>query len=388
MLGQAVASRLARTAQNPPTLAPPHDRAHVLEFIKGPIRTWLEQQALAIETISHAAAELPYYGKGIAAIEAGIADLRLVEAVRAVPIPDEFKKDEELRSAYYGSLDQMLDPRKDRGRDAALVGLRELALVGAIRDTRVHRARELLSRLYGGRRIDALDALQLPSLPAAPPSSVEERLAARLPTFFAGILLDEQAATRAGTLRQMVDRGVPLPQRMALRKAQLAPAAQALYARARIELGRLYWRAVDFDQAAALASAARAAASSDDATFALALALALRNGPDDATDMMRKAPRALPTPNVGALDAVVQLAPTGPFAASAAFDAALLQQLGAPEGALAPYWTEVARRFHAAAEMQRDAAVRALAEDRAKAAEAIARAVAEAPASAPKPAGK
>jgi len=389
MLGQAVAARLARTAQNPPALAPPHDRARVLEFIKGPMRGWLEQQALAIETISHAAAELPYYGKGIAAVEAGVADLRLVEAVRGGPIPDEFKKDEELRNAYYGSLDQMLDPRKDRGRDAALVGLKELALVGVIRDARVDRARVLLSRLYGGRRIDALDALLVPALPRAEPASLEERLAARLPTLYAGLLLDEQAASRPGTLRQLVDRGVPLPQRIALRSVHLAPEAQALYARAHLELGRLYWRAVDFDQAAALAASALAPAdhqargaahgspgvTPDSTTFTLALALALRNGPDDAADMMRKAPRALPPAQSAALDAVAAQSPQNPNAGLAAFDAAFIHQLASPEGAGATYWDDVATRFHAAARLLTEPAHRALAEDRAKAAEAVARVV-------------
>jgi hypothetical protein len=394
LLGQAISARLARTAQNPPTLAPPHDRARVLEFVKGPMRAWLEQQALAIETISHAAAELPYYGKGIAAVEAGVADLRLVEAVRGGPIPDEFKKDEELKNAYYGSLDQMLDPRKDRGRDAALVGLKELALVGVIRDGRVDRARTMLSRLYGGRRIDALDALLLPPVARPAPASLEERLAARLPTLYAGLVLDDQAASRAGTLRQLLERGVPLPQRLSLRKADLAPEARALYARAHLELGRLYWRAVDFDQAAALAASARGsgpapAPAADDATFTLALALALRNGPDDATDMMRKAPRALPPSQSVALDAVAAQAPRSPYAGLAAFDAALLHQLASPEGAVASYWSDVAARFHAAAALLADPAQRALADDRARAAEAVAHAVAEGSGpAAPKPAGK
>ena len=375
MLGQAIAGRLARTAHDPPTLPLPHDKARVLAFVKGPMFAWFEQQALAIESISQAAAELPYYGKGIAAVEAGVADLRLVEAVRGGPVPDEFKKDEELRNIYYGNLDQLLDPRKDRGRDAALVGLKELSLVGVIRDARVDRARVMLSRLYGGRRIDALDTLLLPQLPPAAPASVEERLAARLPTLYAGLLLDEQAASRAGTLRQLLDRGVPLPQRMALRKAQLTPEARALYARAHLELGRLYWRAVDFDQAAALAASARADRS-DDATFTLALALALRGGPEDAADMMRKAPRALPAPRTTALDAIAAQTPPSPGAGFAAFDAALLHQLGSPEGSGASYWSDVAQRFHAAAARLTVPAQRAVAEDRAKAAEDVARAVA------------
>lgn len=376
LLGQAVASRLSRTAQNPPTLAKPHDRARVLEFVKGPMRAWFDQQARAIEDVSQAAAELPYYGKGIAAVEAGIADLRLVEAARNAPIPDEFARDEELKNTYYGSLDQWLDPRKDRGRDAALVGLRELALVGIIKDARVERARTMLSRLYGGRRVDALDGLLIPALPKAAPSNVEERLAGALPTLYAGLLLDERAATRAGTLRMFLDRGVPLPQRMALRGLTLPPDVAALYARARLALGRTYWRGVDFDQAAALAAASRTAAPSEENSFLLALSLSLRGGPEDAADMMRKATRAFSaSPQLAALDYLA--AQPGPNAGLAAFDAAMVHQLAAPEAANAAYWSEVAARYRAAAGQLSDPAHKALAQDREKAAEAIAKAVSE-----------
>jgi hypothetical protein len=242
----------------------------------------------------------------------------------------------------------------------------------------------MLSRLYGGRRIDALDMLLLPPLPRAAPASLEERLAARLPTLYAGLLLDEQAAGHPGTLRQLVERGVPLPQRAALRKIDLSPEARALFARARLDLGRLYWRAVDFDQAAALAASSRTAAPSDDATFTLALALALRGGPDDASDMMRKAPRALPTAHTAALDAAAALSPRSAHAGLAAYDAALLHQLGAPEGADPAYWNDVAARFRAAAGLLTDQAQRVLAEDHAKAAEELARAITQGA----KPAGK
>ena len=375
LLGQAIASRLARAAHGAPTLPKPHDRARVLEFVKGPMKAWFDQQARAIEDVSRAAAELPYYGKGISAIEAGIADLRLVEAARGAPIPDEFAKDDELKNAYYGSLDQWLDPRKDRGRDAALVGMKELALVGALHDPRVDRARVMLSRMYGGRRMDALDVLVVPPLPKAAPANVEERLAGALPTLYAGLLLDEQAATRAGTLRMLIERGVPLPQRMALRGLTLSPDVATLYARARLELGRTYWRGVDFDQGAALALASRKVAPSDEASFLLALSLALRSGPDDAADMMRKAPSVLKAPATAALAAIAKAGSR--HAGAAAFDAAIVQQLAAPEGAGADYWTEVAGRFKAAAALLSDPGERATAEDRAKAAEALAKAIAE-----------
>src|SRR5262249_27221427 len=155
----------------------------------------------------------------------------------------------------------------------ALVGLRELALGGVIRDGRVDRARAALSRLYGGRRIDALDPLLLPPLAKAAPASVEERLAAKLPRFYAGLLLGERAAARAGTLRMFLERGIPLPQRAALRTASPSDEVRVLLARARLLLGQLYWRSVDFDQAAALTSK-WSGTRPDDATFYLALAIA------------------------------------------------------------------------------------------------------------------
>jgi len=377
LLGLSISSRLARAAQSPPVLAPPYTRPRVLEFTNGPMKTWFSEQAIAIESTSLTAKELSYYGKAITAIEAGTAEMRLVESVRNAPLPVELAKDADLKNQYYATLDQALDPRKDRGRDAALVGLREMALVGAIHDARVDKARVLLARLYGGRRIDALDGLLLPALPPASPANAEERLAGKLPTFYAGLLLEPAAASRAGTTRMLLERGVPLTHRNALKTATLTPEARGLFARARLELGRLYWRAVDFDQAAQLAATWPAgAARPDDATFTLALAIALRNGPDDAADMMRQAPLQLTSiGKVKGLDFVSLQAGAGQGAAFAAYDAALIHQLAAPEGSNAAYWKDVADRFRRAASMLTDPARKAEAEERAKSAGELAAAV-------------
>jgi hypothetical protein len=377
LLGLSIASRFARTAQNAPVLAAPFTRPRVIEFTSGPMKAWFSEQANAIEAISVAAKELSYYGKAILAIEAGTAEMRLVEIVRNAPIPAELDKDLELKNQYYATLDQGLDPRKNRGRDAALVGLREMALVGAIHDARVDRARTLLARLYGGRRIDALDGLLLPALPAATPANAEERLAGKLPTFYTGLLLDPTAASRPATLRMLLDRGIPLAHRNALKTATLTDGARGLFARARLELGRLYWRAVDFDQAAQLAASWPAgAARPADATFTLALAIALRNGPDDAADLMHKAPLQLTAiGKIQGLDFVAQQTPPGQDAAFAAFDAALIHQLAAPEGSGAAYWKDIADRFHRAASLLTDPARKAEAEERAKSASELAAAV-------------
>ncbi|WP_437678871.1 hypothetical protein [Sorangium sp. So ce131] len=373
--GLTLAARLARTATDPPALRPPYDVQRVLAFTKGPLFTWVTEQDRAIEDLGQLGLWLPFYAKGLVAVESGRAYMRLVEVVRSAPLPDAMRKDAELANVYYGELDQLLEPWKASGRDAALVGLRELSEVGVLRDARVDGARAMLSRLYGGRRVDALDALELPPLPPAAPSSVEERLAGALPTYYAGRLLPPDAAARPGTLRMFLERGVPLPQRAALRAAQLSPEARLLYARARIELGRLYWRAVDFDQATALLTAwPEGTPRPPEATMLLALALGLRNGPEDAALMMRRAPLAgLGLGELAALDWVARAKPASPYAGIAAFDAAVIQQIAAPQGAGAGYWDEVAARFREAQALLTGPLAQQ-AEERARAADEIAKA--------------
>jgi len=377
LFGLGLAGRLARTVTSPPALKPPYDKKRVAAFHKGPLLAWGSQQARAIQDMSAVGVKLGYYGKAVVAVEAGMADMRFVEMVRSLPVPDEYREDKELLDQYYGGLDVALEPRKSRGRDAALVGLRGLAYVGVIVDPRVQRARGLLSRMYGGRPIDALDSLLLPSEPPVPSATAEQRLAARLPSFYAGLLLPAAAATDAALLGALTRRGLPLPHRIVLGKEQLGPELRLLAARARFELGRVYWRAVDVDESVALLSTWPAGSDRPpEATLLLALGLALRGGPADAAEMIRTAPvETLGIGRVAALDAIAQSESAGPLAARAAFDAAVIVELAAPPRATPEYWRGLAKRFRAAAGMLKDVAARAVAEQRARDAEATAQAI-------------
>lgn len=372
--GLATAARLARTGGSPPKLTPPFETKKVKEFVAGPMKDWMAAQAVAIQELSTESAKLGFYARGIAAIEAGMADLRVVEVVRAVPLPDALAKEPEAKNIYYAELDQVLDPRKDRGRDATLVGLRDLAAVGVLKDARVERARGLLSRLYGGRRIDALDALLAPPLAKLEAKGLSERLAAKLPTFYAGLLLGSDEAKKPEVLRALIERGIPVRQRIALKDADLSPETRRLYARARFELGRVYLRAVDFDQAAALLSGLPETARTPDDVLLAALVSALRNGPEDAATMVRSAPvPMLGMGDIAALDGITKA--KSPSAGLAAFDAALVKQITAPIGADAAFFRDVAARFHEASGLLSDAAMRKSADERAKAAEAVAGAI-------------
>lgn len=380
LVGLAVAARLSRTVAAAPKAAPPFDKDRVLSFIKGPLKSWIATQAKLIEDLSLQAAHLRGYGRAVAAVEAGMADLRFVEVVRGVPVPDAIATDAELKGVYEAALDQMLEPRKVRGRDAVLVGLRDLATLGVVQDRRVSLARELLGKLYAGRRIDALDGLLLPPLPTPQSTDAAHKLARRLSSFYASAIPETKAVVDEDGIAGLLSRGFPMPLRARLKAQKPTASLATLAARGRLDLGRAYWRALDFDEAAQSARAAIAMAGAGaprEAQLYLALAIALRGGPVDAAQMMRTPPPdALGIGQVGALDAIASSG--APYAGLAAFDAAWILRVSAPRAGARAHWADVAVRFRKAEKLLSDAPSKTRAADAAREADAIAAAAGDA----------
>ena len=365
LTGLGLAARLSRLVVDPPRIEPPFDKEGFSRFMNEKLSPWVKEQAAAIQDISAAGAKLEGYGRAIVAVEAGMADMRFVEVMREVPLPAELADDTELKDVYYGSLDQALEPRKRRGRDAALVGLQDLAATGVLSDPRVARARALLSKLYGGRRINALDGLLLPPLPELPNATMQQRLAATLPTFYAGMLLSEEDPTDASFLRALIERGIPALMSKQLESAALSEEARRLNARALVQLGQRYWRSNDFARAADLVKQDKT--KSDEARLLAAIAVALKGGPQNATEMMVRGP-LLPegVGNVADLDAMARS--KSPLAGLAAFDAGYLLQLVPPTEPDAKFWRSVAQRYDRAASLLTNDADKREARERAQAA--------------------
>ena len=347
LVGLWLAGVLSRAVGPMPRMKRPFNRATVLRYTGGPFKDWFVKQARALDGLAVLASNLEGYGRAVAAVEAGLADMRFVDRVREVPIPDEWIEESEVRQAYESQLDQALEPRKLRGRDAALVGLRELALYGAVKDARVGRARALLSRLFGGARIDALDGLLLPEVQPAPPRSPEEILASRLPTFYGGELFPEPRADEAWVLTSTTQGLLPGVRQAFAKPDGASPPAFERYLRARVDLGRTFFRGADFDRVVQLAELAPERFKTPESRFYLALSLALRKGPEGAFAMMKApSPAALELRGTEALDALVSEA--GPYAGQAAFAAAWLRQLSPPEEAGASWFLDVTARFRKA----------------------------------------
>ncbi len=339
----AIAGRLSRLVRRAPALEAAQDKAHFMEFFQSTLKPWIVSQSQAIHELSAGAVGLSPYAKGIVAVAAGLADMRFVTVVRDVPLPSEMERDVEVKNAYYAALDEALEPRKARGRDAALVGLRELANEGVVAERRVSQARALLSQAYSGRRIDALDRLLLPALPVALADTTERKLAARLPTFYAGELLD-RVTFDAELLRALLDHGVPQAFVLRLDPAQLDDASRRFLARGLFDRGRAYFRAADFSSSARLSAEIRA---NPESALLHALADTLKNGPRDASDLLLAGP-LLPT-STGQVSELDQLAmqKTNPSAGLAAFDAAYLRSLVPPPNE-ARFWDDLGQRFDAA----------------------------------------
>jgi hypothetical protein len=350
LVGLVYAAWATRAVTAAPPLAPPHTKAKVLDHVKGPGLRWVQTQAGALDEITKAAIRLPLYGRAVAAVEIGSGYLRFVEGIRGLPVPDEFKQDKELADAYFGSLDQLFEAQKGAGRDAALVGLRDFAAIGAIDDARVARARRLLGTVYGGKKIDALDSLALEPRSEPPARGVPGRLARTLPTFFAGVLLPAPAPgteADADVLAGFAKRGLPMSHRKALQEGAKASAeASTSVASARFAMGQRYWRSVDFDQA--LRSLAQTKTPPAH-TLLLGLALALRNGPDGAGEVVKKLAGSLGSLDVRALEKIASENPSGPLGAAATFDAARLLELAPPSPATAAFYTDLAARYRDAA---------------------------------------
>lgn len=365
-IGLSLASKLARTAGPPPSMNGVRDKARVLEFVKGPLKAWLVEQATAIDVISQAAAALRGYGGGVAAVEAGSADLRLVDGVRAAPTPAGW--DAELKNVYEAALDEAFEPRKRRGRDAAIYGLVSLATEGCLRDARVDRARAMIGKLYGGRRVDALDALLLPKWEPPAPTTTAARALAQVPVFWG-----ERASWAPPDVAAQgpaLARGVPEAMRAAYRAGSGPKELRGAYARARFDLGRMGWRRTDFVEAANAAHA-----EGDELLVALSLTLARVMGQDHSAMKAYLDGQQLPGASFESTELLDVLADRGN--GMAAFDAAHLRALGVPEGKDAGAWfRDVAARFRKAASLLSEPEHAKLAADRAAEADATAAAAA------------
>ncbi|MDB4938014.1 MAG: hypothetical protein JWP87_4986 [Labilithrix sp.] len=357
LVGLSIAAKTARTAIAPPSMWGLRDNDKVKTFIAGPLRAWFIGETAAIDRYRAIAKTLSSYGQGIALVEIGLADLSVVARVRnalATTMPRTWTED--LRADYMLMLGDSLEKRRREARVALLGALANFAQVGVLKDARVDRARDALAKAFPERRVDMLDALMLPPRVSVPASTPVEVASQSVSTFWLGFV-----GADADSLEVLV-RGVPQPTRAHHRAATWVknPKLDAAYARTRFEMGRTYWRRVDYVEAAYAAYTG----DSQDERLLYALSLSLAHAPAADVMMETKTPAALELSHTEALDVVAT--ENGPRAGMAAFDAATLRSFSPPDGAAAaPYLRDVAARFRKAESLLADPADKRRARERA-----------------------
>jgi hypothetical protein len=366
--GLSLSARLLRASDRPPLLPPPFTREKFERFLNSSIRPWYLAQSKAVFDMAASGARLSGYGKAIVAIEAGLSDLRFVENVRKVDLPEDMRADPELVEVYQQSLEDALVPRKLRGRDAILVGLLHLGQLGVLADPRLTRARAELGKLFSGGRIDALDALLLPPLAPLSQSTVTERLAAKLPSFYADRVLRPFDLATPEVVRALLERGLPPRLRQQLEQSgrQSADVARLL-ARGQFELGCRYFRPSDFVRASATLAGKGVSAgpAANETRLIAALAQALEGGPENAVQLVLTGPM-LPR-GMGNVAALERLANgSGNVSGMSAFNAGHLLSIIPQDKPTILHWQLIARYFDAAERKLTDPAQKAMARARAQ----------------------
>ena len=375
LVGLGLAARLERLAGAPPEAPKNRDKDSLDLYYKETLFPWIENQASAIYFMASQGKALHGYGRGLVAIEAGNADMRFVEIARQAPIAKEIESYPEARDLYYATLDERLEPRKARGSAAALVGMREMAQLGIRTSERISSARTLLSRAYGGRRVNALDTLQLPPLPAEKATDAASAIASRVPTVYATALVGKLPVSPELT-RAHLQMGMPTGLRRAVESGEGGPLSQLYLTRALFENGRTYFRAQDFQDAYQIlnrllddeSNKSLSSEQLEQGVLLRALSVALLAGPKDAAEMIAQGPRfAEALGNLISLDGLA--VGTSEQAGRAGFNAAYLRELVVKPGDPAA-WAELAKSYDLAARHLKGQEAR-LAKERASACRAI-----------------
>lgn len=352
LVGLGLGARLRRTVQEAPAAPPAVTRAELESYFSEKLFPWATQQSQGIFELAQAGSKLSGYARGVVAIESAMADLRFVDMARRVPLPPDMSSDEEIAEIYYSSLDEALEPRKTRGRDAALIGLSEFARAGMTQGPRLAIARELITRVYAGNRMRALDALLTPPGPSCSEETPLEQVALALETPHAGVLIAPLQPSPAVT-PCLLTRGVPTFLRRSLEAS--SSSQDALYLGvAEFSLGQTYFMAENFQNAEAAFSRALDTETSSlepaqvqAAQLLRALSVGIMSGPQSPVELFRYGSRfPAPLGELTLLDALG--AGSGRTAGMAAFDAAYLRELAPKEGS-PQFWREVAQGYTTAA---------------------------------------
>lgn len=250
LVALAHAARVMRSAAMP-RFAGNGKRENVERYRVNTVRPWLAAQTKRIQATGERLGMLDGtgYARAISAMALATAWSQVYIGARSRPVPDSIKRQYDERSRYYGMLDEELSPIRARALQAhaeaaALVsrhGIRHSPLadqwfktVGAVANRAAYNAAEYLS-------------VTRPTDCAA--TTPVERLARRIPAFYAGVLFTGSELTEPCVVRGLIDQGISLAHRRAWQQNRPSAEIASLLAYGHVALARRSFDALHFDEA-------------------------------------------------------------------------------------------------------------------------------------------
>lgn len=302
LLALALAARFDRAVRAPQRFTGAGTERDVAKYRADVLAPWKERELAKLSDLDAAAAVVGT--SGYAATIVTLARERALRTLyrlgRGAPIPDQIKKDYELRTRYYGMVDATLADVSERRNVLEAQASEQVSRQGLHRspDTDARYPSGYPNPGWGARDDGYFGFLLLEPPPGTDASTTTERIVRKIPSFYAELLFGDGVVNDARLLGALVESGLSPRQRYSLSQRTLSEAEVELLAYFHATLAQRTRAARHWDEAVLLLEPLTH--RSPRAELVLATARAARTGPRDVRESKLEPRRAF---DVSALEA-------------------------------------------------------------------------------------
>lgn len=283
LVGLAYAARLQRAVAPLPPLKGRPTPSDLERFLKQDFTQWRAAQVERLRAFETRLDSIPAnsYGRAVATLALAGAWYELKAVARRTSIPDSVKRDYELRTRYYGTIDDALEDTQQHARDLSIPAATLASLHGIRRSALANAWDSGLTGVSSHCPYPrSVAELLLPPPPAYPTETAKERAAYRLPPHFAGALFGENDIENPRIIRGLLDNGLPLAHRVLWAKRPPGGENAVLLAFGRLGLARRTLDPTHYDEALWVSEMVpEHLRNSDELRLLFAMAMAARTGP-------------------------------------------------------------------------------------------------------------
>jgi hypothetical protein len=280
LVGAAIAARATRMKPAPAYVGPGTPES-ITGYLQTRVQAWDSEAVAALKELDATASTLTGYGHALARAAVAQGYGLHADSFRRVSYPRAWdtKENADRKPAFFTAVEAAYQPARRVTFPLAASALSAMGDTGAATHWLTDALGTWLRKNDKHRFLD----LAVANLPPPTPAGAPGRLAAKLPTFYAGILLEPDAAS-PDVLGQWAAHGVPPAVRaqLSINLATLTPEGRAAYADAQLKMVVAFGRSIDHDELAHAVAATAADPPSDRLAYLRAVTTTLR--PTESVD--------------------------------------------------------------------------------------------------------